>query len=334
MINLVRKEKENKVKIINVSSEIFEILEETGFVDIFAVHKSMKKYSMEGLELIARGTNGEIYRLDRENIIKVFKESVPIEDVERESKLASQALIAGIPTAIAYSAVMVNDRYGIMFELINADSLSTTLKENPDEYDTYTDKYTEMFKKIHSIKGDAARFLNIKDIYYRAIDHCRDHYSEEDIGKLRALVGSVPDTGTLIHGDYHPNNIMVQDGELILIDMGDMTIGHPIFDFLATAATQVNLVKLSPEYAEYHTRMPAELITKTWRRLMDNYFSDKSDEEIKKIEDQIALFSKLKVALAPYFGRDIAPEIMKASIDDAKANFIPLLDGLIGTVNW
>lgn len=334
LLKIAQKEKGNKVKIINVSSVIFEILEMTGFDRIFDVQKQMKKYAMDSLKLIGRGTNGEVYRVDRENVIKVFNKSVSVEDIERERDLAKQALIAGIPTAISYSVVMADDRYGIMFELIDADSLSVTLKEKADEYDAYVNKYVELFRKIHSTKCDTSEFINIKEIYYNAIDYSSDYYSKEDIGKIRALVESVPDTGTLIHGDYHPNNIMVSDGELIMIDMGDMTTGHPIFDFLATAATQVNLVKLNPEYAQYHTGMPVELITKTWRRLIDNYFSGKTAEEKNHIEDQIILFSKLKAALCPYFGRGVTPEVLKASIDDAKANFIPLIDGLIGTVDW
>jgi aminoglycoside/choline kinase family phosphotransferase len=138
----------------------------------------------------------------------------------------------------------------------------------------------------------------------------------------------------MIHGDYHPNNVMIQDDEIVLIDMGDVSYGHPIFDFLATAATQVNLVKLSPEYAETHTKMPAELITRTWNRLIAGYFPEFDSEKRQKIEEQIAMFSKLKVALAPHFGRGADPAIIKASIDDAKANFLPVIDELIGKVDW
>lgn len=334
LLKLARSEKGNRPRIINASGEIYEILEDTGFVKIFEVSKQMKKYSTDGFQLIGRGTNGEVYRVDRENIIKVFQKTTPLEDINRERNLAQQALIEGIPTAISYSVVMADDRYGILFELIDADSLSATFKGKPDEYDLYVEKYISLFKKIHSIKGTPDKFTNIKDVYHTAIDYCADYYSEEELCKLRALVDSVPETETLIHGDYHPNNIMVQNGGLILIDMGDMTLGHPIFDFLATAATQVNLVKLSPEYAEFHTRMPAELITKTWRRLIDDYFKEKTEEEKNRIEDQICIFSKLKVALCPYFGRGVTPEIVKASIDDAKANFLPLIDELIGAVNW
>ena len=334
ILNIAQQEKENKVKIFNISPEIYEILEDTGFINIFEAHKALKKYSTEGFELIGKGANGEVYRVDRENIIKLFQKSASLETIDRERKMAQQALIEGVPTAISYSVVMADDRYGIMFELIDADTLSATLKDNPEEYDAYTDKYIRLFQKIHAIKGDESRFLNIKAVYYDAIKESAEFYTDEEQDRLRALVDSVPETGTLIHGDYHPNNIMVQNGELILIDMGDMTIGHPIFDFLATAATQVNLVKLSPEYAEFHTRMPAELITKTWRRLIDSYFADYSEKERERIEDQICMFSKLKVALCPYFGRGAAPEILQASIADAKANFLPVIDSLIGSVDW
>ena len=334
LLKVAQSEHKNKITINNVSSEIYEILEDTGFIRIFDVHKAMKKYSGDGFELIGRGANGEVYRMDRENIVKVFQKTAPLEDIDREKRLARQALIIGIPTAISYTVVMVDDRYGIVFELVDADSLSTTLKDKPDEYDSYVRRYIDLYKKIHSLKGEKEQFANIKDIYHDAIDYCKSYYSEEEINKLRELVDSVPETGTLIHGDYHPNNIMVQDGELILIDMGDMTIGHPIFDFLATAATQVNLLRLNPAFAEMHTGMPAEIITKTWRRLIDNYFADRTEEERERIEEQICTFSKLKVALAPYFAKGASDEIIQASIEDAKANFLPLIDSLIGAVNW
>ncbi len=335
MILTAAKAEKEKIKIFQISSEIYEILEDTGFVKMFETHKAMKKYSLAGFELIGQGANGEVYRMDKENIIKVFQKNAPLEDIDRERTLAQEALLCGIPTAISYTVVTVDeDRYGIVFELIDADPLSVMLKNHPDTYEKNTDLYIDLYKKIHETEGDPASFGSIKDIYYECIKGCEAYYSKEELQKLHDLVASVPDRKTLIHGDYHPNNVMIQNDELILIDMGDMSIGHPIFDFLATAATQVNLVKLSPEYAEFHTKMPAEMITRTWRKLIDQYFADKSEEERNRIEEQICIFSKLKVALAPVFGRGAAPEIIQASIDDAKQNFLPRIDELIGAVNW
>ncbi len=333
LLNMAKGEK-NKIRIENVSVEVYDILGDVGFLRLFDVHKALKQFTMEGFELIGQGANGTVYRVDRENVIKVFNASTPLSDIERERDLAQQALLSGIQTAISYTVVKVDDCYGILFELIDAVPLSITLKQKPDEYDHYTELYIELYKKIHETKGDPEYFPYIKDLYHSWIDSCSEYYTEDEIKKLHGLVASVPDRDTLIHGDYHPNNVMVKDGELMLIDMGDLSIGHPIFDFLATAATQVNLVKLSPEYAEGHTKMPAQLIKKTWRRLIDSYFADTPKEERDRIEEQICIFSKLKVALAPVFGRGADPAIIKASIDDAKANFLPLIDSLTGSVNW
>ena len=66
----------------------------------------------------------------------------------------------------------------------------------------------------------------------------------------------------------------------------------------------------------------------------EKYFGEYDKAERDRIEEQIAMFSKLKVALAPHFGRGASPEIIKASIDDAKANFLPEIDKLIGKVDW
>jgi uncharacterized protein (TIGR02172 family) len=329
-----QKECDQKISIFDVAPFVMKTFEETGLTQIFHVYEKMQEYSLDGVEQIGRGTNGVIYRIDKENLIKVFQKSTPLESIQRERELAKQALIAGIPTAISYNVAHVGDQYGIVFEMLQAQPLSAVLKTSPDQYDLYVEKYIALLQMIHQTKGDKSAFGSIKEIYAEAIEECKQYYTDEEIGLLRELVGSVPDSDTLIHGDYHPNNIMVEDGSLILIDMGDMSCGHPVFDFLATAATQVNLVKLNPDYAQMHTNMPVQLITKTWRRLIDGYFSKYDEQERARIEEQICLFSKLKVALCPFFGRGVSQEILNASIEDARENLLPKIKDLIGAMDW
>ena len=59
---------------------------------------------------------------------------------------------------------------------------------------------------------------------------CLDAVPEEQGKKLRSLMEAVPKQNTLMHGDYHTNNIMVQNGEPLLIDMDTLCMGHPIFE--------------------------------------------------------------------------------------------------------
>ena len=173
-----------------------------------------------------------------------------------------------------------------------------------------------------------------KNVYRKHLSESASWYTKGEMEQLLRLLESIPDRNTLIHGDYHPNNIMVKDGELIMIDLGDFSIGHPVFDFLATAATQANLVELSPEYAEIHTKMKAERIRRGWSTLLDQYFSDRTPQQRWEIDAQIRLLSKLKVACAPAVAKGISDRLMEASVNDVKENLIPRIDELIGVIDW
>ena len=228
----------------------------------------------------------------------------------------------------------VEDKLGIVFELLNAQSLSSVIDENPERFDELAQKYVNTYKAFHTKTDDKNEFPKVKDIYNIYIDGIVDWYTEDEIKKLRELVASVPERNTLIHGDFHAHNIMYAENELIMIDMGDVSVGHPIFDFLATASTQANLVDLNPEYAQIHTGMKVEYIKKLWNTLLRLYFDGKSDEEIALLDKQIRLMSKLKVAFAPVIARGIPMELIQSSVDDAKINLIPHIDELIGKIDW
>ena len=55
-----------------VSSEVYEIFEMTGFTQIINVEKAYKVISIEGCEPIAQGANGILYRIDQDNLVKVY----------------------------------------------------------------------------------------------------------------------------------------------------------------------------------------------------------------------------------------------------------------------
>lgn len=328
------KEEDDLLKVVNVSWDVMEIFSMTGFNEFINITKKMKEISVDPSGLLGKGANGEVYRIDDERIVKLFSETASIDVIQRERALSQKAMIYGLPTAISFDIVKCGNRYGAVFELLNAKTLSTTIKNDPSAFDTYADVYVDLYKKLHSTVVKKEDFPSIKEIYYDYIDDCKDWYTPEQLDTLRKIVDSIPDRDTLIHGDYHANNIMIVDGQLLLIDMGDLSFGHPIFDFLATAATQVNLVKLNPAFAEVHTNMPVDKITKLWSHLIDRYFADKSEEQRQRINEQIALFSKLKVALAPAVAKGLDPAIMKASVNDAIENFLSRADELIGSVDW
>ena len=249
---LLRLEKAAPLRIINASATLMEVFQDTGFTSIMDIRKATPETSLDDCELIGQGANGQVYRLTWETVVKLFVEGAPLSDIERERELAQRSLIHGIPTAITYNLVQSQGRYGAVFELVDAESLSHVLRDHSERFDEYAQQYVDVFRGFHTTSVRDGEFPSVKDIYHDCIAGCADWYTDDELDLLRAVVDSVPDCSTLIHGDYHANNILVADDELIMIDMGDVSVGHPIFDFLATAATQANLVELNPAFAEAH----------------------------------------------------------------------------------
>ena len=174
--------------ITNVIPEVFEIFEMTGFTEMMKIEKAYRRVSVEGCEVIGHGANGMIYRIDKDNVVKVYKNADALEDIQHEREVAKLALILGIPTAISYDVVRVGDSYGSVFELLNARSFSKILAEEPEKMDWCVREYVDMLKKIHGTLVPKGDLPDIKDTVNGWVDFMKDYLPEEPWKKLKALV--------------------------------------------------------------------------------------------------------------------------------------------------
>ncbi|MBR1909907.1 MAG: STAS domain-containing protein, partial [Lachnospiraceae bacterium] len=60
------------ITVSNVSPEIYEIFDMTGFTEMMNVERAYRVVSIEGCEEIGKGANGTIYRIDKDNVVKVY----------------------------------------------------------------------------------------------------------------------------------------------------------------------------------------------------------------------------------------------------------------------
>lgn len=225
----LRKE-EPKLAIINVASDVYEVFEMTGFTDMVTIEKAYKKMSVEGCEFIAKGANGAVYRYDDETILKTYFAKDALPEIKQERENARKAFVLGINTAIPYGIVRVEDGYGTVTELLNAVSVTKLIRNNPDDMSNAAKYYIDMLKSIHAIKVEDGEVPDMKETALAWADFVAPYLLEKDGKKLRALIEAVPKQNTLMHGDYHTNNIMVQNGEPLLIDMDTLCMGHPVFE--------------------------------------------------------------------------------------------------------
>lgn len=284
----------NNTKVINCNREVYEIFEMTGFTDMMDISKAFRTISIDDCEIIGDGFYGTVYRIDPETIVKVYKNKNSLEMVQREKELSRKAFVLGIPTAIPYDIVKVNDTYGAVFELLNCKSLDTLIKEGID-IKSLSKECVEILKKMHSTEVDTNDLPNRKDKILEEAEGCRDLLDEKTYKSLIKFINDIEDKTTMIHGDFQIKNLMKQDDEILTIDMDTLSYGNPIFEFSALYASYVAFACVNKNNPYEFLGVPYETTKKIWEYIYNDYFDDKTEKEKEEYLEKIKILSFLQV---------------------------------------
>ena len=281
----LRKE-EPKVAIINTAPDVYDVLEMTGFTDMITVEKAYRRIDIEGCEFVAKGANGAVYRYDDETIVKVYFSKDALPEIKRERENARRAFVLGVNTAIPYGIVRVGEGYGTVTELLNAVSVTKLIRNNPDDFSEATRYYIDMLKSIHAIKVDGGEFPDMRETALEWADFVAPHLPEEDSRKLRALIEAIPVQNTLMHGDYHTSNIMVQNGAPLLIDMDTLCTGHPIFEFGSMFYAFIGYSELDPQNTKDFFGYSFETAVRFWNAAVKMYLGTDDESLCQSLADK------------------------------------------------
>lgn len=273
----------NDVSIIETSLEVYDVLQMTGFTNILPVKKALKRVYISGAEIIGEGFFSTVYRIDKDTIIKVFNRTSDPEQIERELKLAKEAFVLGVPTAISFDIVKVDDKLGVRFEMLDCMSLKAILLNYPEKREEYIKKYAELLKKINGTECFNPIIPNIKEFYLKKIEAIKPYLEEKYYLKAKKLIEGVEDRKTFVHGDCHFKNIMVQGDELLLIDMDTLSVGHPIFELAALYTPYCAFNEDDPGNSERFFGIKDEDANKLFRALVALYVGKDNQDIINKI---------------------------------------------------
>lgn len=321
---------EQELTMINVSKDVYEVLEMTGFTQILNAKKALRKFSAEGLEVIGKGATGTVYRLDPDTILKVFIPQMQYAMIDVEREIAQKAFLAGVPTAISYDVVRCGDSYGVIYELLNSDTLLQCMMNEPENEDAYIERYAAFMRELHQIELPET-FMELGPRMLGAIGALEGRLcTTEETNKLRQLYASIPARNTFVHGDFHPGNIMMQNGELILIDMSAVGRGHPIQDLITICGwMKVPAELFGPEAVKALTGLTQEKAREYWAKILKAYFQTDDEEYLKKIERRCmgaaCLRSFLAVLAAPgHFTPEQAGKLKAMALEVASEELAPI----------
>lgn len=278
-----------KLSIENARSAVYEVLEMTGFSEMFEVRKAFRRVSIDGCDEIGRGAKAAVYRLDPETIVKVVFDTgeETVADIERERVLARTAFVAGIPTAISYDVVRVGDRFGAVYELLNANTLADLVASGTWTAERAGTAMADIMAQMHETHVNVDSMPSARGIQLDELSLLDGRIDDVLYQRMHALVADLADDDLLIHGDYHAGNIMVQDDEPLLIDMDTLAHGNPVLELGPVYNAYVGFGEIDHAISEKYLGFSYDTSLKLWETLAERYAEKRSldlDDVLRKAE--------------------------------------------------
>lgn len=273
----VKKKVKRPVSIVNVSDEVFDILDVTGFTDIFEVERVMRQITLNGCRKLSSALNGEIFQLSDDEMIKVYGKDIPLSQIRKERSAAQSAMLYGVPTLIPYDVVKCEEGYGLIFEKAETTSLAYLISRDKGRLKLYATMLGTTLKELHRTEVPEDKFDDIKERYREWIKEIDDP-ADSKMAVFSNLISTIPDSNTYVHGDINLNSAMVQNGELLLLDMAGSARGHALFDLQSLFGSLVGIEKKNPGYCLKNYGLSGATCKEFWDIFFNVYMSDRQLE--------------------------------------------------------
>lgn len=183
---------------------------------------------MQKMKLLGKGNTAEVFEYTNGKVCKLFFEGYPHEYIGLEFKNAKEMYGNKIPVPIPFGMVMIENRKGILYESIEGKTLQKVITETKEPVDGMLDMFVHLHLDI--LAHHSKNVLSYKE-YLMGMLKNKKVRDQEILNKVMAL----PDDDHLLHGDFHPNNILIMaDGTPVVIDFMNVCCGPVLYDIART----------------------------------------------------------------------------------------------------
>lgn len=187
------------------------------------------KFNRENM--IGQGNTAEIYRLDDNKILKLFRNGLDKRIIEQEYQNGSfiQNVLDCVPKV--YEMVEVDGRYGIIYQEIQGTNMLKRMLTSLWKINTFAKELAHYHIDIQRpIEG---HLITVKEKLEDDLNHA-EILSVENKEIIREYLRQLPDGNELCHFDFHPGNIMLTEEKAFLIDWMTACCGDACADVART----------------------------------------------------------------------------------------------------
>lgn len=262
------------------------------------------------LEKIAEGREAEMFAWEDGKILRLFRGDFQRSTCEYQIRALQAVGEAGVRVPAIYGTTEVDGRLGVIMERIDGIDLLTLIGRKPWKVWWVGGIAGRTQAEINETRAPES-LPSVHERYAGLIQRCADIPPECAAAGLAALRG-LPEGDRLIHGDFHPGNIMMRDGRSVVLDWSNAMRGNPEADLARTtlmmqlgdpppgtgaiirvAATFARSILLGAHVRAYRrARRPDEALVRKWEiptavaRLADGIASERP-KLLKNIEMQL-----------------------------------------------
>lgn len=188
-------------------------------------------------DLIGKGMTAEVYEWGRDKVLKLYFDRFGDEWVDYEAGIGNAVHKAGVPSPAVYDIVNVDGRKGIIFQRIFGKSILKRIQAEPWDLYKYATGFAGLQYKIHQCRAES--LPTQKERFTTKIKSSSQILGELE-GRILDYIDSLPNGNSVCHGDFHFNNIIISDNDMIPIDWNNAYKGDPMSDIARTCLMMIS----------------------------------------------------------------------------------------------
>jgi len=193
-----------------------------------------ESFSMDCLgELLFTSRSSRIYRWKENTLLKLFNPEVDPGLIRNEEINTGEAYAKGISKVKCYGQVRVGEQTGLVIERVEGKTLISLASDKPGIVFKVPELMANLQINMHNTGTSVIQ--SYKMMVWNALSTDPLNFlSQEDKAVVLDFLETLPDGDSILHLDYHPDNIISDTREATIIDWMTAARGAPAADIAAT----------------------------------------------------------------------------------------------------
>lgn len=179
----------------------------------------------------ADGRTAEVYTWGGDQILKLYRKGWPRRTAEFEHRQALASQQTGYCVPLVGEVIEINGRFGIIYQRVYGQTMINKIIEKPTTIFHCAYQMADLHLEMHLREAQNMELVNERLAWkIQSVPA----FDEEKKSVLLNHLSGLPQDNKLLHGDFHPGNIMLTATGPVIIDWIDAVIGHPLADVART----------------------------------------------------------------------------------------------------